>query len=239
MEVWTLGHITDAILNNISDGLHGNVNTPVPKEQLRAEVLQLRNSFVEEMFKKEKSSCTRMPERLELDQHVGCLVVTNGHTSDCCEVTEGDEQPMVRIPQILSIGDIPLISWLGPANKKGFGWKVYYGEGHKAKSYLPSALRPYGVLYPPKLGYQALYLYNLPANTTKVSSSAIHTNPYAIYEFGCCSIPGSGEVEDTVALAAPDSMIVEIISKLSQQYLTYYRQMNVPILPNDQTDKLM
>lgn len=237
MEVWTLGHIKDAILNNVSDGLQGDVNAPIPEEQIRSEIILLRNALTVAGFTAEKGVSARMPERSDLDQHIGCLEVKEGHSSACCEVTEDDDQPVVMVPQILSVGDTPLISWLGPANKRGFSWKVYYGEGHKAKQYLPSGKRPYGVLYPPKDGYQALYLYNLPVGTTKISTSAVYTDPYAIYEFSCCSVSGFGEVEDVVALAAPDSMIAEIVNKLSQAYINYYRQMNIPIMPNDQTDK--
>lgn len=237
MEVWTLGHIADAIMNNVTDGLHGNVNSPIPQEQIRSEILLMRNSMIVEQLKKEKSVCSRLPEFSDMDQGIGCLEVVPGHTSDCCEPQEGDDMPMVRIPQVLSVGDTPLISWLGPSDRRGFGWKIYYGQGHQNKQFLPSAQRPYGVLYPPKGGFQALYLYNLPYGTTRVSTTAVHANPYDVYEYACCSLPSGGIPEDTVQLPAPHAMIQQIIAALSQQYITYYRQMNIPILPNDQTDK--
>lgn len=239
MEIWTLGHITDAIINNVSDGLDGDIHSPIPREQIKSEVVLLRNTLITDFLEQKKGVCSRVPELALIEQHIGCLAVTDGKASSCCDPIEGEEvTKVVMVPQVLSVGETPLISWLGPASKKGFAWKAYYGEGAKPKQFLPSASRPHGVLYPPVNGMHKLFLYNVPAEVTKVSVTAVYTNPYAMYDYSCCSLPGDDEAENLAALAAPDSYIAKIIDTLSQKYLTFYRQYNAPITQNDQTDKL-
>ena len=238
MAIWTLEKIADAVMNNITDGLQGSPNTPIPKEQLRAEVILTRNAIIEANFMAQGRACKKSPDYAFLEQQINCIdVYDDGDTADCCDQPEGITLPAASIPQVLIVNRKPMISFIGIPERSDFTWKVYYGEGHKTKKYAPAtSKRPYIVLYPPKNGYQTIYVHNAPAGLTKLSVTGIFTDPYAKFEYSCCSI-GEGDPHDVAELAASETIVEQIVDKLSQKYIGYYRQMNAPIQPNDQTDK--
>ncbi len=241
--VWSESAIADAIMNNVLDGLHGSPNTPIPKEQLRQEIKLLRNTLVTAGFSPDGSPCAKGFQMTPASQSVGCLDILEGDPSDCCEGSgfeideEGSLVKYVRIPEMLRIGSMPLYSFFGDSRRTRYSWKIYFGESHRARVLLPSAARPYAVLGSAEQGYHKAYLYNIPEYLKSIALTAVFRDPYAIYEYKCCQV-ANGIVEDIVALAAPDQLILQIIETITQRYLTYYRQMNAPIQASDMADKI-
>ena len=240
MALWTLTQIADAVYNNVTTALHGSPNSPIPKEQLRAECILLRNTMHEQMVMEKGAECAKAPGYSFYQQQINCLEVKSGDPSDCCEGGDGETMPMVRIPEILITGSTPHISYIGTVKRSplNFPWRVYYGESFRINQFLPgSGKLPYGILYPARNGYHNLYIYNAPPGLTTLSITGVFMNPYSVYEYSCCGLSGEGEAEDVATFAAPEFVVNAIIEQMSQRYIGYYRQMNVPIQQNDQTDK--
>lgn len=252
MAILTLNQIADAIMNNVTDGLHGSPYTPIPKDQIKAEVIQLRNVLLEKYYLADGNLCSKGVGYQYFQQQINCLEVKSGSLEDCCESVGNQENPVpgdfavttlsnglvVEVPDVMILKDVPSIDFFGPSNRTSFSWRIYTGEEYKTKAYLPgSANRPHGVLYPSKFGKSLIHLINVPASIvigTKMSVTGIFLNPYAKYEYSCCSY--SGDIYDT-QFAASETTIEAIVETLSKRYIEYYRQLNVPIQPNDQTDK--
>jgi len=244
MAIWTLELIADAVMNHVTDGLQGSPNTPISKEQLRAEVILTRNVIVEMDKMANGASCRESPGFAFLEQQINCISAAAADPSDCCGGVPVPSVMMATIPQVLNMQGTPSISFVGIPARTEFSWAVYYGEGHKSKKWLPgSSTRPYAVLYPPIMGEQKLFVFNAPtdwvalAGLAKLSVTAIFVNPYAKYDYSCCALSGVGLPEDVAPLAASETIVNQIIDQLTQKYINYYRNNNIPITPNDQTDK--
>lgn len=236
MATWTLEQIVDGIMNNVINGLHGSPNTSIPKEQLRAEVTLTRNALIEKNFI-ENGVCKKSPGYAYAEQQINCIDVTDGDLADCCTSPNSSNIKVAEIPQVLNSSGVSAISYLGESGRNLFGWRVFYGEGSKTRPFAAGVHgRPYGELYSPKNGKQQVFIHNAPKDLTQISMTAIWLDPFAKYEYACCTV--SGDLHAVVEYPASEYMIQEIMDILTQKYLQYYRQLNAPIQVNDQTDKI-
>lgn len=215
----TLEQIVSAIQNNIHTGLRGVGNFTYPLEQIADEVKLERTKII-----KEYSLKGILPTQ-DLKQKIACVPVDCDDLAKCC----GESlipQRHFEIPRLSVAYGIDSIRVFSVDMQLEF--KVYQDLSFKRKKY-----RRYGAdepsiyldLTPNAEGKLDAYIFD--NNLIEiVSVEAIWEDPDQLKEYQCCQ---DAEFDPTGFLT------VDIISRVTEKYVRYYRQMQTPIQPNTQT----
>jgi len=225
----TVKEIGSAIRNNISDGLKGEIPTnSYSREQLIDQAFIYRNRIIMESSKNKNYNLT------PFYQTVDAIPIAEFDLSKHKNIKSGISQSYIKIPILAPTFSDMSIEYIGPANMmKSF--KIYYDTKFAAHSgRLRTAKNPFAYvdMGSAENGYINAILDNLDKvkNLRYLSARGIWANPLDLKNFDCCS-----DMEDK-EFPAPLYIQDMIIEKLTERFIRYYRQMNIPEFPNTQTD---
>lgn len=219
----TIEAIASAVLNNTYDGLKGAVsNSAISVEQLEDEVVAERNNIIKEYLLKGVVSLQ------ELYNAVNCVEVDCDYMSKCCNLPVGKKALHFEIPPILLMNGVSTISFIGSVDRQT-QYSVYTDLSYKFHFYKKrNAHHPFVYLDPTinANGNIDGYIFNLPL-VKYISVVAIFLDPRKLLEFDCCNN------EDSIT----DCGIIsnDIIHRLTEKKIRYYRNGALPPQPNTQT----
>ena len=229
----TLNEITSAIRNRVSDGLSGNIsNQAYSIKQLEEEVDLERSSYIQKFA----DSGRKLNPNYMYQTVDGLKVLCQDLSQNApCGFTSGDGVPAVKIQPIASTFDDSAVEYFGLMNKQE-KFIVYFDTdsaiNHKYR--VKTAKRPFIWIDTTQDGDGMMTAYLLNAgkyfNLKYMSIRAIFEHPSRIGS----NVPDFGDKE----YPAPGHVQNAIIDALTEKYVRYFRQMNIPPIPNEQTDKI-
>ena len=222
----TIKQIASAVLNHIYDGLKGAVaNIAVSVEQLEDEVVAERNTIAKEYLLK------GLMNLQELYLAINCVDVQCDSMSKCCSElgSYGKQALHFEIPPIIHLNGIPTIKFIGSIDRE-MSYKVYTDSSYKYHQHKKrGANKPYVYVDTTvnSNGMLDCYVFNAPLVKT-LSVVALFADPRHVINYSCC-----GSEEDSYT----DMGILsnDILHRLTQKYMMWYRQAVLPSLPNTQT----
>ena len=218
-----LQQITDAIKNNVSNGLKGVANYSLSDEQLSDEILNFRSKIIEAQSK--------LPyhDKWAHAQSINCLELDCENLSRCCNIDTNDQTTHFEIPRLVTTTGWDNIMYLGTADRQQ-NYKVYTNPNHiqYAKYRFSTGDKPYAwidMIVNSDNNHDG-FLFNAPPALELISITAIFQDPYVLRErYECCQ----GEPYEIHKKIADD-----IIAHLTERYLRYYTRLQVQ-QPNTQT----
>lgn len=225
----TIKELGSAIRNHIFDGLKGEIpTTSYSREQLIQEAFLYRNRIIMEFSMKGKYDLT------PFYQTIDSIPIEELDLSTHKVIKSGICRSYIRIPSLAPTYNSLSLEYLGPVSKEK-SFKIYYNTKFNHHKYrMRTSLKPYTYvdMESDQDGMIDALLFNL--NDTKdlryLTVRGVFANPLDIETFDCCT-----DVEDN-EFPAPFYVQEMIIEKLTQRYVSQYRQMNIPIFPNKQND---
>jgi len=227
----THNELASAIRNRVSDGLSGNINNQAYSiEQLVEEIDLMRADFTH----KYATQGIKLDPK-HLIQEIDILKIEGRNLSDDCAIQEpcGDV-PSIKIPRLMSMvneGDI--IQYLGLVNMQE-DFSVYFHpddiKNHKVR--IRTRKRPFAWvdLAVDHNDKQTIWFFNMgPFDPLKfVKLRAVFEQPTRV------NIESPNHLD--MEYPAPLHMQNAIVDALTEKYVRYYRQMNIPPIPNQQND---
>lgn len=223
----TLNELASAIRSNLGSGLKEVANFAYPLDQIKDEIGNVRNQILLED-----------PQKMVLNQEFFAQRIDNIDI-DLVRFPYGapsnayGQVPHLKIPRIAMTRDDSSILFLGPPDQSLF-FKIYYDFMHHNHKYSRViGKRPYAYvdLAHDASGELDVYLFNLgPTGLKKISIRAIFADPVGIME-----ADGLFGVDEE--FPAPSAVQEMIIDRVTQKYVTYYKQLNPQYQPNTQTDQ--
>lgn len=216
--------IASAVLSHIYDGLKGAVaNIAVSQEQLEDEVVAERNTVLKEYLIKGAVSLNEMYNAIE------CVEVNCKSMSKCCELSDfGQKAIHFEIPPILAMDGLSTVKFIGSIDRK-VKYQVYTNNDYKYHKYRKrGADKPY-VYLDTTINSNGMidgYIFNAPL-VKMISVVAIFLDPRQLVQFSCC---GDEDIVTDCGIISND-----IIHRLSQKYMMWYRQGVLPPIPNTQS----
>ncbi len=212
----TIHELASAIKNNISNGLKGVTNISYSIEQIIDEIYLERNSLIKEYMLK------GLIPLEELANSINCVELNKEKLSKCqlgCDTTQHFEIPRLSntvVNPILYIGTVD----------KNEPFKVYTDYSYIYHKYSKAIKnKPYVWVDTTtnEKGFYDCFLFNKPL-MKYISVVAIWENLQELEQYDCV-----GNVN------MPDFFKKEILTRISERYIRYYRQLNQPIIqPNTQ-----
>jgi hypothetical protein len=225
----TLNEITSTIRNRVSDGLSGNIsNQAYSVKQLEEEVDLERAAYIQKYVDSGRKLNPNYMYQTVDGLRIVCTDLSNNAP---CGFTSGDGVPAVKIQPIASTFDDSAIEYFGLMNKQE-KFIVYYDTdnigNHKYR--VKTAKRPFIWIdtTQDQNGLMTAYLLNAGKyfNLKYLSVRAIFEHPSRI----------GGSTAGEKEYPAPGHVQMAIIDSLTEKYVRYFRQMNIPPLPNTQSD---
>lgn len=215
--------IASAVLNNVMDALKGAVsNVAMSIEQLEDEVIAERNNIIKEYFLKGLIGLQ------ELYNSVNCVEVNCDYMSKCCDLPVGKKALHFEIPPILLMNGVSTVNFVGSIDRQE-SYTVYTDNSYQFHKYRKrKSDSPYVYLDPTinANGNIDGYIFNVPY-VKYISVTALFLDPRQLDQFDCCS--------DIDSLTECGILSNDIIHRLSQKKVLYYRQLMLPAQPNTQT----
>ena len=224
----TLNEIASVIDSNVRTGLKGVSNYAFPIDMLEREVIIERNRLIGNGMRKQGF------EKAPFLQDIHCLKLDKEKLSRCPSTVSATDDPIFHfdLPRMDTTMLDDVIEYIGPTSRANLGWKVYFDETYKLHKYKPATCdRPYIYISPTSNGEGMMdaFVFNFSGNLTYLSFTGIIENPLDVELYAC-----HGPLE---AFPAPESVVEEIIRRVTAKYLQHYRQLDAPIQPNTQTDQ--
>ena len=231
----SIKRLADAVFNDVVSGLRGyHQNMSMSKDQLEEEIVQMRLAVIKEYMLKGV---------LPIDDlliSLNCIPVDCDTLDKCkCRGTVcGEPTAHFQIPQILfDYGLRYSIKYIGSSDRQ-HPFLVYTSPIDKIKTYQKYRKRGrnkpwvYIDVTPNSEGLIDCYIFGAPL-IKQVSVVAIFKDPRQLEDFQCdCDSDINTETFADLNLNFLDIVIKD---RLTQQKLRYYRQLQAPVLPNDQT----
>lgn len=221
----TLDQIASTIRNHVVDALGGASETTFSIEQLKDEIMTAASGAVARLAAQGVIQITELAQRLD-----GIAVATRDLSLEC---PVGSElcAPHFEIPNLNRAIDSPII-FLGSLDSK-LSFKVYYNRDYRYHRYrLATSRKPFAWVSSSKnvKGLYDVFLFNMGKyNTIKfLSMDVLLDNPYDLL-----ATPYYNQFAEA-EFYAPLLVQEEIIDKLTQKYVNYYRQLHMQIKPNVQ-----
>lgn len=219
--------LASAIHNNVLSGLRGyHTNYSVSMEQLQDEIIMERLQIL-----KEYSLKGILPVK-DLYLSINCIPVDCKSIERCkCNFQDDCSDPPIahfEIPQLLNDYGSVSIDYIGSTDRQlpflyytsstSFRNKKYKKRGRN---------KPYVWIdtTPNENGMYDCFVFNAPLLNV-VSITAIFKDPRQLEKYSCCI-----DMQDN-NISFIDS---EIIKRLTEKYIRYYRQFAMPLKPNDQS----
>lgn len=216
--------LISAIRNNVVSGLQGyHHNTSFTPEQVGDDIVNLRLQLLTQYALQGK-----LPLK-DLYLSINCIATDCKDIEKCSSCRKhfgGTPTLHFEIPQVMNI--IGAIDYIGSPDKQN-SFKVYTSlKTANLNKYRKSKAKDKPYVWvdttPNEHGYYDCFVFNAPL-LKYISVVAIFKDPRQLNDLGCCD-----EISDDNF----NFLNAEIIQKLSEQYLRYYRQGAMPSLPNDQ-----
>ena len=217
--------IASAIMNHVYSGTSGlNSNLKISHEQLMDEVVAERNIILKEYLLK------GILNFQEMFSAINCVEVNCESMSKCsCILRDlGEKALHFEIPPIMYINGVNTIKFIGSVDRK-FKYTVYTDDSYRFHSYKKrGANKPYVYVDTAinSNGNLDCYIFNAPM-VKYISVVALFQDPRKLMEWDCCN-------ENIDSYLDCGILSDEIIRRLSEKYLRWYRQNQVPTLPNNQ-----
>ncbi|MBQ0113244.1 MAG: hypothetical protein KBT03_08965 [Bacteroidales bacterium] len=222
----TIEAIASAIYNNVVTGLAGiNSNPKISIEQLKDEVVAERNQIIREFLANGFVSLE------ELFLAINCIEVSCDYMSKCCELPIGAKALHFEIPPIVNIKGANTVKFVGSIDRE-IKFNVYTDEAYRYHKYKKrGADSPYVYIDTAinSNGNMDGYIFNLPF-TKYISIIALFQDPRRLAEWDCCANDGDTLTECGV-------LSDEIMKRITEKYIRWYRQLATPVLPNTQQPK--
>lgn len=212
-------------MNHVYSGTSGlNSNLKISHEQLMDEVVAERNIILKEYLLK------GILNFQEMFSAINCVEVNCESMSKCsCILGDlGEKALHFEIPPIMYINGVNTIKFIGSIDRK-FKYIVYTDDSYRFHSYKKrGANKPYVYVDTAinSNGNLDCYIFNAPM-VKYISVVALFQDPRKLMEWDCCN-------ENIDSYLDCGILSDEIIKRLSEKYLRWYRQNQVPTLPNNQ-----
>lgn len=223
----TLKQMAAAIRNHIVDGLKGVTNEAFSVEQLTHEILLETNLLIQQGVLQGTLDPTTLHQRVD------------GIETECkdisanCSIPALKEYPRILIPKLYMLRDVEnSVSFLGSMDNS-LQIKLYFDADYRYHEYnITTKDRPYAYINvaATKEGMSEVFFFNLgPYENLKfVSITALFEDPYKWLD----TVYADQFIESE--FYAPKALQSQVIMQLTQKYVNYYKQMNVPMQPNTQ-----
>lgn len=221
----TLTQMATAVRNHVVDGLKGVSYTAFSMEQLKDEILLTAQTVLLEFSKQGIIDIEKYSQRID-GIKLSCDDISAG-----CNVESDLCAPHFEIPALNQTAARPL-KYIGTLDAK-MVFKVYFDRDYRFHKYrLTTADRPFAWVStaPNKRGLYDVFLFNMNkySDLKFISIDAIFDNPYQLLnteyfkQFSNMDFYAPGIVQDAV------------ITKLTEKYIKYYRQLEKVYKPNTQ-----
>lgn len=222
----TIEQIASAVYNNTVTGLAGITSNPkISVEQLQDEVVAERNQIMREFLLKGILTLD------ELFLAINCIEVDCDYMSKCCDLQVGEKALHFEIPPIIYINGIDTIRFVGSIDRHT-RYNIYTDETyrfHKYRKNKPGSPYVYIDTAINSNGNMDGYIFNVPF-VKYISVIALFLDPRKLLEWDCCS-------ENPEAYLDCGILSDEIIRRLTEKYIRWYRSFETPITPNTQQPK--
>ena len=222
-----INRLASAVYNDIVGGLRGyHTNHSISIEQLEDDIVQTRASVVKEFALK-----GILPIK-DLLEAINCIPVDCKDLDRCRCNSKYVGKPQLHfcIPQIMvDCFGIETIDYLGSTDRQQpfivytsmTNTQIYSKYRRRAKK------KPFVYLdtTPNDQGWLDGYIFNAPY-LQEISIVAVFKDPRELENFKCCP--------DDDASKRFSFLDAEIKKRVTNQYIQYYRQMAMPIIPNKQ-----
>ena len=151
--------------------------------------------------------------------------------SKCCDLQVGEKALHFEIPPIIYINGIDTIRFVGSIDRHT-RYNIYTDETyrfHKYRKNKPGSPYVYIDTAINSNGNMDGYIFNVPF-VKYISVIALFLDPRKLLEWDCCS-------ENPEAYLDCGILSDEIIKRMTEKYIRWYKQLATPVTPNDQTPK--
>lgn len=223
----TIEAIASAVYNNVIGGLTGISSNPkISLEQLQDECVAERNQLLREYLLKGVLSFE------ELFLSINCIELSCDSMSKCCnELQIGEKALHFEIPPIIYIAGTNPIKFIGSIDRK-VKYMVYLDDSYRYHNFRKRGKnKPYVYVDTTinKNGNIDCYVFNLPL-VKYISVTALFQDPRKLLDWDCCSANAESYLDCGI-------LSNEIIRRMSEKYIRYYRQAASPVTPNNQMPK--
>lgn len=222
----TIEAISSAVYNNVVTGLAGISSNPkISIEQLQDEVVAEKNQIMREFLLKGVLSLE------ELFLAINCIEVSCDYMSKCCELQAGEKALHFEIPPIIYLNGVDTIRFIGSIDRNT-KYNVYTDESYRFHKYRKrGANHPYVYIDTAinSNGNMDGYIFNVPF-VKYISVIALFQDPRRLLEWDCCS-------ENPESYLDCGILSDEIIKRMTEKYLRWYRSLAAPVTNNDQMPK--
>lgn len=221
-----ISKLASAIINDVYSGLAGlHHNISMSVEQVEDEIIQMRLQVIKEYQLK-----GILPIK-DLLLQINCIPVDCKDLERCPICKPGIKTPNLHfeIPQIINDFGASAIAYIGSVDRMN-SFSVYINSNFTnlyQKYRKRGKDKPYVYIDPAPNENNMLdgYIFNAPL-LKQISVVAIFKDPRQLDDYGCCS-----DLDDIQNMTFIDT---EVKDRLTKQKITYYRQLHMPNLPNDQ-----
>lgn len=222
----TIEAISSAVYNNVVTGLAGISSNPkISIEQLQDEVVAEKNQIMREFLLKGVLSLE------ELFLAINCIEVSCDYMSKCCELQVGEKALHFEIPPIIYLNGVDTIRFIGSIDRNA-KYNVYTDESYRFHKYRKrGAEHPYVYIDTAinSNGNMDGYIFNVPF-VKYISIIALFQDPRKLLEWDCCS-------ENPESYLDCGILSDEIIKRMTEKYIRWYKQLASPVTNNDQMPK--
>ena len=229
----THNELASTIRNRVADGLSGNiVDQAFSLEQLLEEIDLQRADFVHKYAESNKLDIKYLVQELSAVEIVCRDILT---TDPCFDLVSGDNVPSIKIPKLLSIFGDKAIQYVGLTNMQE-NFAVYFSpediQNHQVR--IRTKHRPF------------IWVDTAPDVNDDLTLWFFNFGSYNPLKYikvrGVFEHPTRVNVNNPLNLdneyPAPLHMQNSIVDALTEKYVRYYRQLNIPPIPNTQSDPI-
>lgn len=214
--------LASQIINDILSGLRGyHNNISINREQVEDEIVAYRLSILKDYFLK------GIYPIKDLLMAINCIEVDCSSLERCSCADNVKNVKHFQIPQIVTQYGKQAIDYLGSIDRQNkFKIVTSLTELQNLKYRRRQSNKPYVWIdfAPNSNGMLDCFIFNAPF-VKQISIVAVFKDPRQLKQYQCCS----ENMDDNV------SFIDQIVKdKLTKDKVTYYRQLQAPILPNNQ-----
>lgn len=214
--------LASQIINDILSGLRGyHNNISINREQVEDEIVAYRLSILKDYFLK------GIYPIKDLLMAINCIEVDCSSLERCSCADNVKNVKHFQIPQIVTQYGKQAIDYLGSIDRQNkFKIVTSLTELQNLKYRRRQSNKPYVWIdfAPNSNGMLDCFIFNAPF-VKQISIVAVFKDPRQLKQYQCCS----EDMDDNV------SFIDQIVKdKLTKDKVTYYRQLQAPVLPNNQ-----
>ena len=214
--------LASQIINDILSGLRGyHNNISISREQVEDEIVAYRLSILKDYFLK------GIYPIKDLLMAINCIEVDCNSLERCSCADNIKNVKHFQIPQLVTQYGKQAIDYLGSIDRQNkFKIITSLTELQNLKYRRRQSNKPYVWIdfAPNSNGMLDCFIFN-PPFVKQISIVAVFKDPRQLKQYQCCS----ENMDDNV------SFIDQIVKdKLTKDKVTYYRQLQAPILPNNQ-----